>query len=262
MAIDMNSLRRGSGNKPPIGIIYGRPGIGKTTLAAFLPGVVFLQSEDGLTSPALSWVPTFGVMQTYEDFMGALETVANNAAEQGWKSAVIDSIDRLNPLIIDYVCRANNWKTLEDGAYGKGKVALVDAWRHVMNCFLAMRNEVGLSVIMLGHSKAIKMTPPDSDPYTQWNLTLHEDVSRILIADSDLVLFATYPITTSQSGDGLKKVNRAHIDKPRLYAQERGGVVAKNRYGIGEFIPMDWPALAKNVPVWAASLQAANAAAE
>lgn len=261
MAIDITSLRRGGGNKPPIAIVYGKPGIGKTTIAAQMPSPIFLQTEDGLTSPHLEWVPTFGIMQSYEDVMSAFDTIANNVKDHGWKTLVIDSIDRLNPLIVEYVCLQNGWKKLEDGAYGKGKVALVDEWRRFMNFMLAMRNEIGLSVVMLGHSKAVKITPPDSEGYTQWNLTLPEDVSRILIGDSDMVLFATHPVVTQQSGDGLKKVNRAIIDKPRIYTQERGGVVAKNRYGMPEFIPMEWEVLARYVPAWAVTLPA-NSAAE
>lgn len=252
----MERLTRGTNDKPPIGVIYGRPGIGKTTLAAFSPGCVFVQTEDGLTSPLLSEVPTFGVLSTYEEVMQCFEAVAQNMGEQGWKTIVIDSIDRLSPLIADYVCRQNKWAKLEDGAYGRGKVAFIDEWRAFMTMLLALRNEFGLAIILLGHHKAVKVTPPDADPFTQYSLTLTDDVSRILIGDSDFVLFATYPTHTIASDQGFgKRAARAVTEKPVLFTSENGARVAKNRYGMPEKIPLSWPALAMHVPCWRRQLE-------
>lgn len=263
MAITINSLKRGSGGKPPIAILYGKPGIGKTTLAAQTPSPIFVQTEQGLTSPHLAWVPTLGVMESYEDFLSAIEVVFAHVTEHNWKTLVVDSLDRLNPLIVDYVCRQYGWRKLEDGQYGRGKVAYVDEWRNAMNCFLSLRDNAGLSVLLLGHHKAVKLSPPDSEPYTQYGLTLPEDVSRILVGDSDMVLFATHPITTVSSDQGFnKKATRAIADKPRLYTQERGGWVAKNRYSMPEYLPMEWAALSQFVPAWAEAPTQQTSAAE
>ena len=257
----MERLQRGAGDKPPIVLAYGRPGVGKTTWAAYAPGCIFVQTEDGLTSPLLRDVPTFGVLSSYEDVMSSFEAITQNMGEQGWQTVVIDSIDRLAPLIVDYVCRQNQWKKLEDGAYGRGKVAYVDEWRAFMTMLLALRNEFGLGIIMLGHHKAVKLTPPDADPFTQYSLTLPDDVSRILIGDSDAVLFATYPTHTISSDQGFgKKVSRAITEKPVFFTSESGARVAKNRFGMPEKIPLSWPAVAMHVPCWARQLESGQVA--
>jgi hypothetical protein len=252
----MQNLKKGGGDKPPIGLVYGRPGVGKTTFGTFAPGCIFVQTEDGLTDPKLSHVPTFGVMTSYEDVLSAYEAVCNNCVEQGWNTIVLDSIDRLNPLIIDYVCRANGWKKLEDGAYGKGKVAYVDEWRNHMSTMMEIRKHFGLGFLLLGHHKAVKVAPPDSDPFTQYSLTLPDEVSRILIGDCDFVLFATYPthtISSSEQGFG-KKTTRAVTERPVFFTAENGARVAKNRYGMPEKLPLSWESVAQYIPHWAQSM--------
>lgn len=257
-------LRRGGGEKPPVAVIFGKPGIGKTTLAACAPKPMFIQSEDGLTSPQLAWVPNFGVLDTYERVLESFAYVATNHATEGWKTVVIDSVDRLMPLIVDFVCRQNGWKKLEDGAYGRGKVTFIDEVRNFMTCCMALRNDVGLGVIILGHCKAGRVSPPDADPYTQYTLAIQEDAARILISDSDMVLFATHPITTISQDRGFgQKSTRAITQSPRLYTQERGAHIAKNRYNMPEWIPMEWAQIAAYVPTWAAELpQSAATAAD
>ena len=47
MAINISQLRRIRATDPPRVLIYGPPGMGKTTLASEWPDPVFLQVEDG-----------------------------------------------------------------------------------------------------------------------------------------------------------------------------------------------------------------------
>jgi hypothetical protein len=128
-----------------------------------------------------------------------------------------------------------------------------------MSMLMALRNQFGFAIIMLGHHKAIKLTPPDADPFTQWSLTLPDDVARILIGDSDFVLFATYPTHTMSTDQGFgKKVARAITEKPVLLTSENGARVAKNRYGMPEKLPLSWPSLAQYVPFWSRTVDAAE----
>ena len=53
---------RTTANLPPIIVLHGLPGIGKTTLAAGFPSPVFVQTEDGC--PSGLEINTFGLLES------------------------------------------------------------------------------------------------------------------------------------------------------------------------------------------------------
>ena len=247
----MNRLKKSHKPRPPIAIIYGRSGIGKTSLANCAPNCINIQLEDGLVGEHLAKAHTFGVLQSYDEFVGALKAVAANHKSEKWQTVVIDSLDALDPLVKEHVCEENNWSRLEDGAYGAGKSAHVNAWAKVITMLQHIRNSCGLGVILVGHNKPVQVTSPDSDPYHQQSLTLHQDVAKPLIAHSDLVLFATFPTHTISKDLGFnKKATRAITEAAVLMTTEQGAHVAKNRFSMPDKIPMQWDELKQYVPAW------------
>jgi hypothetical protein len=255
----MDRLHQGGNVPKPIMTIYGRPGIGKTTLAAHAPNPIFFETERGLTNPELSHVQTFGLLHSLEEFNEGLAAVAQHHGKQKWETVVIDSIDRLNPLIERAVCAANKWKSLEEGAYGKGKNLFREEWQKVLTKLIRLRDECSVGIILLGHHAMAKISPPDADPFTQYTLTLDEKVRQLVIADSDVVAFATYPTHTVSSDQGFgKKATRAITEAPVLAVRETGAHVAKNRYGMPDKLPMSWEALAQHIPCYATKTKEAE----
>lgn len=247
----MDRLHQGGNVDRPIMVLYGRPGIGKTTLAAQAPNPIFIETERGLTNPDLAHVQTFGLMNSYEEVLEALKTIHEHKDKQGWETIVIDSIDRLNPLIDRHVCKANNWRTLEEGAYGKGKNLFREEWQKLLTMLIRFRDSSGMGIILLGHHAAAKMSPPDADPFTQYTLTLDEKVRQLVIADADIVGFCTYPTHVVSTDQGFgKKATRAHTEAPVIVLRESGAQVAKNRYGMPDRVPMSWDALAEYIPAY------------
>ena len=53
MALSLSNLVRRKSDKPPRIVIYGVPGIGKTSLAAEFPDPIFIQTEEGAGNPDL-----------------------------------------------------------------------------------------------------------------------------------------------------------------------------------------------------------------
>ena len=74
--------------------------------------------------------------------------------------------------------------------------------------------------------------------------------AALLQEHSDIVLFANYRVSTVKADVGFnKKVTRALGSGERvLYTEERPAFLAKNRYGLPDVLPLDWPAFAAAMP--------------
>lgn len=255
MAISLSSLTRGGGPKPPRLMIYGTAGVGKTSLAADAPNSVFLQTEDGL---GIRDTPTFGLLRSFGQVMEAVGALYTE--DHGFRTAVLDSLDWLEPLVWEHTARANGWKDIEQPGYGKGYVAALGTWRAFLDGLNALRDERGMGVVLIAHSEIKRFDSPETEPYDRYQPKLHARASALLQEHVDAVLFANYRVSTVRADVGFnKKVARAVGSGDRLlHTAERPAFLAKNRFGLQEQLPLDWAALAAGIPFYANPTPAAR----
>ena len=65
MAFKLSDIKKKIERKPPRVLIHGVAGLGKTSLAASIPGVIILPTEDGLAG--VKDIAHFPLAKTYED---------------------------------------------------------------------------------------------------------------------------------------------------------------------------------------------------
>jgi AAA domain len=112
----------------PVMLIYGAEGRGKTTLAAKMPDAVWFLLEHGLPRGV-----TVTAMRNVDSFEGALNGLRYlHNEEHPYKTLVIDTLDALEPYVLEHVCAQHNWKNIEQPSYGKGWVMADDAWRRFL----------------------------------------------------------------------------------------------------------------------------------
>ena len=245
MTITLANVRKNETISPPMIMIYGTHGVGKTSFAASSPNPIFLQTEDGL---GLIDVPTFGLLKSFDEIMEAISALY--AEDHSYSTVVLDSADHLENLIWAQVCKDNGWANIEAPGYGRGYVAALDVWRVLIEGLRALRDDKNMTVIIIAHSQIQRFDAPDAEPYDRYSPKLHKGASALLQESMDVVLFANYRISTVKSDAGFgKKVTRAVGGGDRvLHTEERPAYLAKQRYNLPATIPMLWTDFIAGVP--------------
>lgn len=233
MAISISDLRKVKATLPPRALIYGPPGMGKTTLAAEFPDPVFLQVEDG--TPGDLELNSFGRLTSYDDVMDAIGALYSE--DHGAHTVVLDSIDKFEPLVWAKVCADNQWQSIEQPGYGRGYVTADSYWRDLMDGMNALRRDKGMGVIYIAHSVIDTVNDPMTQSYSRFDIRLHKRAIGIFQDEVDAILFLNQDITIKQDDPKAKQGQgtRSRADgggNRWIYAAPRPAFVAKNRYGI------------------------------
>lgn len=249
MAISLASLKRASVIKPPIMVLYGVPGCGKTTFAAGSPDPVFIAVEDGI---GLLDVPNWSV-SSYSEIMEAIGSLYTE--EHDRRTLVIDTLDWMEPLVQRETMSRNGWDSF-DQPYGKGPAAALLVWREFMEGIRALRDEKKMTVVLIAHEKISRFDSPETDPYDTYGLKLHDKAANLVTEQADIVGFVNYRVSIKQTDVGFsKKVSRAVGGAQRvLYLEERPAFLAKNRFGMPSSIDLPSQPEAWRSPenIWAA----------
>lgn len=253
MAISLASLRKGGQPKPPIMVLYGIKGSGKTTVTAGAPDPVFAFIEDGVGQLD---VPNWRIT-TFDDIMQAIGILYTE--EHDRKTFVVDSLDWLEPLVWAETCRRHGWENIDTPGYGKGYVAAGAVWREYLDGLVALRDERGMTIVQIAHETIKRFDSPEHEPYDRYRIKLHDRAADLVQEHADIVAFMNYRVSIAKTDAGFnKKVARGVGGGQRvLYLEERPAFQAKNRYGMPASIDLPTLAEAWKSPaqIWAAFAQ-------
>lgn len=231
MALSFDNLKKTGGDAlPPIGVIYGVHGVGKTALAAEFPNPLYLPTA-GEEPPADIKLSTYGTAESFEDVLNTIDFLLTGEHEHG--TLIIDSLDGVEPLVWRSTCQKNGWSNIEDPGFGKGYVAADEDWRDLLGGVLALR-QAGIATVMLAHCEITRFDSPTSDPYSRYGIKLHKRASALVQEAAQFVGFINYRHTIKEKDVGFnKKVGHAEGSGERqIHLEERPGFLAKNRYSM------------------------------
>ena len=261
----MGNLRRNSPDAPPRILLYGTEGVGKTTIAAGAPGVVFAELEEGL---GLLDVPTFGLLSSYSELMDVIKLLATQPHD--FQTLAIDSLDWLERVIWNEVCRRNNWKGISDPQFGKGYEEAANVWKEILEWLGALRNERQMGLILIAHAAIRKFESPETAPYERYTPKLHESnkgigANPMIREHVDAVFFNGWKVSILNDKTSNDKKDIGHNrgvggGQRVLYTQERPASLAKNRWSMPPEIVLpnnpaeSWNTIAQYIPYYAARM--------
>ncbi|MCD1264027.1 oxidoreductase [Shinella sumterensis] len=234
MAISLSSLRSTKRNDPPIMLLYGVDGIGKTSLAAEFPSPLFLGTE-GERPPSDVDLPTPGVITSLNDVFDVFGELLDS--EHDFGTVIIDSLDGLEPLIWRATCARLGLNSIEDAGFGKGYVEADTEWNEYLSAVAALA-QAGIYVVQLAHPEIVRFDSPTSDPYSRYQPKLHKRANALVREKADVVAFMNYRISIKEKEVARQtKVAHAEGGKERqIHLNEGAGFNAKNRFSMPDSI--------------------------
>ena len=233
----MDSLITATMPAPPKLIVYGQPGVGKTTFAASA-NAILIDCENGAgVVPGLRRTP---YLQTWPEMRRWLVELASEAID-GAHVVAIDTIDWMVQRICEHVVldldvtgkrtdpkdtKITNTLGTAHGGYFKAREIVQNiVYRDLLPTLNAITNH-STAVILLAHAANTKLTTPEGYDVRLAGPDLPAWIAPAFIEWADGVLYA------------------CRDDDRRILRTEGTNVIlAKNRYSLPEELDLSWAAL-------------------
>lgn len=226
--------------RPLAAIWYGVPGIGKTSMAAHIPDVIFMAdpSEDGITTlkkygRVPKSIPQLPSPKNFPEVLDMLDWLAT--AEHSHKCLAMDAMGGFERLCHEEVCRRDfrgEWGDKGFGSYQKGyQVSLTD-WRLMLNALDRLRDQKAMSVIVLAHSNVKNFRNPEGPDFDRYIPDVNPATWQLTHKWADMVLFMNFVTVVDKDGKGQGGQERL------MSTEYHPAYDAKNRMGLPSTIEM------------------------
>lgn len=221
--------------KPPILCVYGSDKIGKTTFAAGAPTPLFVSTEEGAELLGPDRLP---VATSFLDFIEKLKFAASSPDH---KTLVIDHLSGVEDLAQTHLCKQAGVSSIEQvgGGYGKGYTAAEEIFTARVLPLVAVARDSGKCVILIAHSRVKRFDSPETEPYDQFQLDLHERIANTVAKFVDVLGFMSRKVAVESVDVGFnQKVRRAVSigDKRGFRVTGKPAFLAGNRLGLQDEI--------------------------
>lgn len=234
MALSLSKLNSTKRNDPPVILLYGVDGIGKTSLAAEFPDPIYLATE-GERPPSDVEMATPGTIGSLDDLADIFDELLKG--EHEFKTVIIDSLDGLEPVVWRTTCARLGLNSIEEAGFGRGYVEADNEWNWLIGK-LGELARAGMYIVMLAHPEIVRFDSPVTDPYSRYQPKLHKRANALVREKSDVVAFMNYRVSIKEKEVARQtKVAHAEGGKERqVHFNEAAGFNAKNRYSMPDSV--------------------------
>jgi AAA domain len=241
MSLVLSNIKPTKAILPPRIVLYSTPKLGKTTLAASIQNNLLLDVEGGSGAVSVARVER-EKLDTFPNFMGILKLIYEQKHE--FTTLTIDSIDWLEEIIFKQAANEHGKSTIADVGYGAGYVTALNLWRQVLQGLDMLREERGMTILLIAHEVIKRYDNPMVDSYDRYSLKLHDKTVGLIKEWCDLLAFGNNEVFVKSENVGFKTtINRGKAGERILHTVESPSFIAGNRYGLPPEISFSWEAL-------------------
>lgn len=240
---------------PPLMVLYGPPGIGKTAFGigadkstAYTIGKeshllinVDYRGSDRLVCNRVTDILGHPV-QSSDD----IDLIFKNLAEQehniSW--AVFDDLPSLEQLFVEEVCTENDVTEIGKIEYGRGYELARKKWYHLFLLIKELQEIKPIGFLLIGHTKVDTLKDPMSESYSRHDLQLDKRSKEIIKAKVELIGFAHKKTMTKENKEAFGKKEVSVVGQSErviTFSPDVEKFESKDRFKLPEEILLDWP---------------------
>lgn len=194
MAINLAELNKAK-QHPPIIVLHGHEGTGKSTTANGFPNAFWLNLENSTYDfePYQVQVPA-----NYGALMEMLEALQEQ--EHDFKTLIIDTLDKLEIMMTASVCNANGWNSISDPDWGKGYSARTTEFQKFWSIIKDLNTRRNMVIVLIAHSVVVPVTDPILPSYDKHTLNIYKTENAFVRREADLIGYCMIEAFTTTDG--------------------------------------------------------------
>ena len=220
--------------RPYVGLVYGCPGVGKTTLCSSIPNSLVIDLErggDGMDCTRITIEDQESPRATIAKIKRAIAFGVN----EGFTTIIIDSITTLSQLF-ERQYLLENQKTALDADFGRDYDKLNTLIKEFLGGQTAKTGVMqylkskSCNLILVGHEKEKIDNVGDSKLIHSTFPNLYKGMVSWLNVQCDFIFYYTFDIIVREEQLGMTKERLSATRGRKLITTQEGGIMAKNRF--------------------------------
>ena len=178
-------------------LLYGKPKVGKSTLASKFPGAIFAATEPGLKYLNVHQVQ----VGDWRDFKTLCVELLQSDHE--FRTLIVDTVDLLWNHLCDHICRKEGVSHISDfKSFSKGYRMAKDELQRVLTKVANLTTKRGhsMGLVLISH-----VTETQDDGSLVWAPSISQSPRQVLMSMADVICFADI---YKDSGGDVRRVLR------------------------------------------------------